>query len=155
MIEVEEVDMVGIYTKDKKSYLLLCDGESVEFKDEGLERRMKFPIIGEFSDEQRVLMAKSFAKEEKVVKKEIIALISEINPFKQSYDKHMIELVMQDGNRVHATYEDVYVLNYYKQMLKDLKEDNACIFLDALNGVYSTEDCKAFQLIHYERLLKR
>lgn len=144
-IEVEEVDIIGTYQENKKTYLLFGDGSSIEQDANEIERIAKFPLIGKFSKEQRELMAASFVKPGKKVKAEFMSLISEINPHEESYDKHMIEIVMQDGNRVYSQYESVFLLNRYKQPLPNLKKDNECILLDLFTEAITTEDCKAFQ----------
>ena len=72
-------------------------------------------------------------------------LISEINPHQESYDKNMVELIMEDGNRIYTSYDSMILLNAYKKTLKSLKEDNVCFVMDSLTGSYVTEDCKAFQ----------
>lgn len=144
-IDVEEVDIIGTYKENKKIYLLLGDGSNMELNAENQHRMVKYPLIGKFSKEQRTLMAKSFVKESKEVKDEIMMLISEINPHEESYDKHMVEVVMQDGNRIYTSYESMFLLNAYKRTLKDLKKDNVCFVMDSLTESYVTEDCKAFQ----------
>lgn len=143
-IQVEEEDIIGTYQENKKTYLLLGDGSSMELAKEDQNRIVKFPMIGKFSKEQRELMAQSFVKDEGV-KDEIMLLISEINPHQESYDKNMVELIMEDGNRIYTSYDSMILLNAYKKTLKSLKEDNVCFVMDSLTGSYVTEDCKAFQ----------
>lgn len=145
VIEVQEEDIIGTYVDKKKTYLLLGDGSGVELKDKKLERIVKFPLIGSFNKEQRVELAKAFMKKDKAVEKEVLALISEIHPHQESYDKNMVELIMQDGNRIYTDYHSMYYLNKYKLMLKELKEDNVCIAMDSFTESYVKEDCKAFQ----------
>lgn len=144
-IEVEEEDIIGTYQENKKTYLLLGDGSSIEQDGKDIQRIAKFPLIGKFSKEQRTLMAEAFVRPGKKVKAEYMSLISEINPHEESYDKNMVEIVMQDGNRVYSAYESVFLLNLYKEPLPNLKKDNECILLDLLTESITTEDCKAFQ----------
>ena len=51
----------------------------------------------------------------------MISMISEILPHKESYDEHMVKIVMQDGNTIYASYDSLGLLNAYKSALKDLK----------------------------------
>ncbi len=104
-----------------------------------------YPVIDGFSKKERQNLAKAFSYKGSEVTQEIIAMIAEISPHKESYDDHMVKFVMQDGNKIYSSYESVQLLNAYKKTLKNLKKDHVCFVMDANTETYITENCKSFK----------
>ena len=143
-LKVEEKIIIGYFVENQKNYLLFGDGTQKEIDEKHLDNIVNYPLIDGFNKKERENLAKGFSKKGDEVDQEILAMISEITPHKESYDEHMVKLVMQDGNKIYTSYESIYILNSYKQTLKKLKKDHVCIVMDANTKTYITEDCKAF-----------
>ncbi|MFR6361442.1 cell division protein FtsQ/DivIB [Amedibacterium intestinale] len=144
-IAIQETKILGYYVANDKSYLLLEDGSSKEIKEENLNSIIYFPYIDGFSEEELKNLAKAFRTSGKEIESEMISMISEILPHKESYDEHMVKIVMQDGNTIYASYDSLGLLNAYKSALKDLKGKKVCIFMDAQTESLTTENCSSFK----------
>ena len=72
-------------------------------------------------------------------------MISEIRPYSESYDQNMVKIVMQDGNTFYISFVTIPQMNYYSNVLKDLKDDNVCFVMIPNTDTISTEDCSAFK----------
>lgn len=135
-IEIKEVNMVGYYTKDNKSYLIVKGEEDVYIKDESLLAYV--PYINNLSKKERDEYKKSVDK----VNKENVWMISEISHHETSYNKNMLKLVMQDGHVVYTSMKGLKLLDYYLEMLKALNTTHKCItFVEETNSSYS-EKCE-------------
>lgn len=144
-IEVKEKTIVGYYYDSGKTYVLANDGTSQEITSENLDTIVNFPFIDGFDKTQRKNLAKAFKGSTTSVDRDIIAMISEMQPHKESYDAHMVEVIMQDGNRLYVSYGSIPMLNSYKSVLKDLRKTHVCFVIMDKTDAYSTEDCKSFQ----------
>lgn len=144
-IEIKEKLVIGYFVEGEKNYVLLKDGSQKEITSENLDTIVNYPLIDGFSKKERKNLAAAFAKNKKEVSQDIVSMISEITPHAESYDKHMVKIVMQDGNTIYTSYDSVFILNSYKQTLKNLKKDHVCFVMDANTETYIKEDCKAFK----------
>lgn len=144
-IHVKEDKVIGYYITDNENRLLLGDGSSKSVSEQNLEKIVNFPLIDGFSDEQLKNLAKAFTKKGDEVQDSIIAMISEILPHEESYDKHAVKIVMQDGNTLYGSYDDISVLNYYLQTLKSLEGNHVCLFMMADEGTMPKMDCDSFE----------
>lgn len=144
-LDIKEKLVVGYFVDGEKNYALLGDGTQKEITSDNLDTIVNYPLIDGFSKKERKNLAAAFAKGEKAVNQDIISMVSEITPHEESYDKHMVKIVMQDGNTIYTSYDSVFILNSYKQTLKNLKKSHVCFVMDANTETYITEDCKAFK----------
>lgn len=144
-ITVKEKKILGYYVANDKSYVLLQDGSSKEIQEENLNSIVYFPFIDGFSEKELKNLANAFQSKDEEVESEVISMISEILPHKESYDEHMVKIVMQDGNTIYASYDSLILLNAYKSTLKDLKGKKVCIFMDEQTESLTTENCNSFK----------
>lgn len=135
VITVEEEKVIG-YLQDQPQSVLI-QGKGVQsVSDVRFER---LPRIGLFRDDQLASLEEAF----KNVDADVLSLISEILPHSESYDANMVMLIMNDGNRVSASYEGVELINQYKKILPQLKGTHVCLFMDAISGniIKQSIDC--------------
>ncbi len=144
-ISIKEVQSIGYFVENNKNYMLFSNGLEKEIKQDTLDVIANYPVIDGFSKKERQNLAKAFSYKGSEVTQEIIAMIAEISPHKESYDDHMVKFVMQDGNKIYSSYESVQLLNAYKKTLKNLKKDHVCFVMDANTETYITENCKSFK----------
>ena len=140
VIHVDEEKIVGYLNNDKKQ-LLIAGSQIVEFDEWPMIDYTKTPVIGKFTDEQYKALDEAFSE----VDKEIIFMISEIEPYKTSYDPNMAQLIMTDGNRISTSMEGINLINRYKEVLKSLQGSHVCLYLEEISGTIfkETDDCKA------------
>ena len=147
-IHIKEKTSIGYFVKDEKNYVLLEDGSTKEITQDNLSVIANFPLIDGFDDKQLVNLAKSFAVKDREVSQEMISMISEIHPYKASYDANMVKLVMQDGNFIYTDYASMPLLKDYKGVvLKNMKEGKKkrlCVVMDDATANIHTEDCSSF-----------
>lgn len=122
-IQVQEEKVIGQYQEANKTYVLLANGEHVLMQSSDISL-ISSPFIHDLSETQRKELAKQLASS----KLEDIALISEIKPYATSYDKNMLELLMQDGRIVRTSYHDLSLLEYYRDILQDVNSNNRCLY---------------------------
>lgn len=72
------------------------------------------------------------------------AHISEIFQYHVSYDDSLIRIVLKDGNQVFTSFQTIDILNYYFEIVSNLKISNACIFIDELSKQPYTSVCPTF-----------
>lgn len=140
-ITIVEKTIVGYFIENGKNYVLVSDGSQIEMKSEELDRIVNFPLIDGFSKTERKKLADSFIESKNAVKPEIIAMISEMQPYQTSYDKHMVKIVMQDGNTIFTSYDSMSLLNDYIGTLKKLNKTNVCLWPDAATRSMHNESC--------------
>lgn len=135
-IDLVEENVVGYYTKDKKTYLMLKGEEDIKFKDERLLAFM--PYINNLNDKQR----EQYKQNIQSVNEKNILMISEVTHYETTYDKNMLKLYMQDGHVVLTTMDGLKLLDKYLEMLKSLNTTHKCItFVEETNSSYS-EKCE-------------
>lgn len=144
-VDITEKTIVGYFVEGNKNYVLFDDGTQKVMDEKHIEKIVNYPLIDGFNKKERENLAKAFSKKGEKVDQEILKMISEMAPHKESYDDHMVKIVMQDGNKIYTSYDSIYILNSYKQTLKKLKKDHVCFVMDANTKTYITEDCKAFK----------
>ncbi len=124
---------------------MLEDGSSKEIDRNHEKQIVKFAYIEGFDQKQMKKIADAFMNGKECVSSEILAMISEIRPYSESYDDEMLKIVMQDGNTFYTSLETVHQLNAYTDVLKDLKNDNVCFVMIPNTDTIQTEDCSAFE----------
>lgn len=134
-ITIEEEKVIG-YLEENSNLLLIQGHGSEKVKNVSLK---SIPRIGRFSDEQLKKLDESF----KDVDSSILTMISEILPHSETYNNEMVRIIMNDGNRVTASYDGIYLLNNYKRILPQLEGTHVCLFMDELSGniIKQSVDC--------------
>lgn len=139
-IEVKEKSIVGYYIDNGKNYALVNDGSSLVIDSAMLDTIVNYPLVDGFTAAERKKLAKSFGGKQKV-EDSIVQMISEMVPYETSYDKHMVKIIMQDGNTIFTSYEPMPLLNDYLGTLKRLKKSNVCLWPDAATHSIHNENC--------------
>lgn len=142
-LQVLEEDIVGIYQENSDSYILLANGESEKITDEHKNAVLYYPGLGTFEADQKTALAGAFEEYFKDDKSDAIKLISEIQPFVASYNANMVEMIMQDGNRLFASYSSIPLISEYQNVLKNLKGTRACLLLDDATSSITSIDCQS------------
>lgn len=139
-IDVKEKSIVGYYIDNGKNYALVNDGSSLVIDSAKLDTIVNYPLVDGFTAGERKKLAKSFGGKQKV-DDSIVQMISEMVPYETSYDKHMVKIIMQDGNTIFTSYESMPLLNDYLGTLKRLKKSNVCLWPDAATHSIHNENC--------------
>ena len=93
------------------------DGSTKGITQDNLSVIANFPLIDGFDDKQLVNLAKSFAVKDREVSQEMISMISEIHPYKASYDANIKVICIPDMKYPEKQYEEKTF-----KILKDLTE---------------------------------
>lgn len=147
-LEVHEKKILGsVVDEVGKSYVIACKAakepiERIAVADDYRFALANYPVLGDFDDENLQKLADAFNVKKREVGPEIIAMISEIQPYQRSYDKHMVKLVMQDGNTLYSSYDGIPLLNDYKQVLRSSGKSHVCMELDETNASIYEQPCK-------------
>lgn len=133
-IEVEEAKVIGYFEEDKKHKVLLANGETIDMNEDQV-LLISSPYIRDLDQDQLTKLAKKLGK----VDIEDIALVSEIRRYETSYDKNMLELLMQDGHIVRTSFDGLVLLKDYRSILEKVNSDLRCInFLESANASFTT-----------------
>lgn len=131
-IDVKEIKLVGYIVHE----------ENIEFISEKA-KKMNSKILPDYI----IRLPKVNSIEEVFIEKlsvnlgkidqNVIARISEIQPYETSYDKNMVILIMEDGNKIYSSMNDLHLMNKYNHILESISGTNQCIQLDdATNSAY-------------------
>lgn len=135
---VKEKQAVGYIINEDNIDLVLKDGTTVELK-ENLDILMSLPRLNVEDTSLLDRLGKSLAK----LDSSILSYISDIKLYDTSYEKNMLELRMEDGNRVFSGMNELHLLQNYNNILESLVGENQCIQLDATtNSAYKFECTK-------------
>lgn len=138
---VKEKVVVGYYTKKNKKYFLTIDNESIPIDKEYENIIVHFPLLNGFTAKQRKQIVSIFKKNKKVLTRAIIEKIAEMVPYKTSFDKNMIKMIMQDGNVVYTSISSMVMMAKYQAMLTRLQGENVCLLLDQSNSAIEKINC--------------
>lgn len=147
-LEVHEKKILGsVKDKDGKTYVIVCGKEKQPFEkyevdDAHLSSLVHYPVLGNFDDENMQKLVDAFTINKREVSADLITMISEIQPYSRSYDKHMVKLIMQDGNTLYSAYDGIPLLNDYKQVLRSSSKSHVCLELDETNASIYESACK-------------
>lgn len=139
--ELQEKLIIGYYVKNDKNYALCQDGTSIEIEEQYLNTIVHFPLLSNFSAEQRKLLCEQFQKHRKVLTRNLIEKFAEIVPYKTSYDKNMFKITMQDGNVVYTNLKSIKMLSKYQSVLTKLKGQSVCLVLDSTHSTIEKVNC--------------
>lgn len=137
-ISVDESLIIG-YLKDAPQTLLVQGIGKLNADELSQLNAVMIPRIGSFTDEQLTMLDEAFEK----VDKDVMPLISELEPYVTSYDENMVQFVMIDGNRVTTSMKGVEMLNSYRSVLKELEGTHVCLYMDDISGniFKEVDDC--------------
>lgn len=144
VINIDIIDemLLGYMVKEETTMAIFADGSQEEITSDTLMSIANYALIGNFTEEQLKKLLEMFYTEENAVKQEIIAMISEIQPYATSYDADMVKIIMRDGNVLYGPYNSIRLLNYYKQAMASLKTHPSCLSMDeATSSIVSMEEC--------------
>lgn len=131
IIQVNEIPVVGYLAEDGgKLKLLLTNGKTVNVDQKYLSSVVLYPQLDGFKKSQLPKIAKAFKGKNAQTTNAIISMISEIHPYSTNYDANMLQLVMQDGNRVYTSLKGVRLLDQYTKILAYLQGSHVCLFVD-------------------------
>ena len=100
-----------------------------------------FPLLSGFDEKQLKNIAEQFQEHKKELSRDVIEKIAEIIPYESTYDKNMLQITMQDGNKVYTTLESLYMITNYSSMLNQLEGKNVCLVLDKDNSAIEKINC--------------
>lgn len=140
-IDVQEKTVIGYYVQDDSNYVLTSKGESLKINEEDLMQIVHFPLLSGFDEKQLKNIARQFQEHKKELSRDVIEKMAEIIPYESSYDKNMLQITMQDGNKVYTTLESLYMITNYSSMLNQLEGKNVCLVLDKDNSAIEKINC--------------
>ncbi len=147
-LEIHEKKILGSIRDEKgNAYIIVCNQEKEPFEKIAVDKEhlsvlANYPVLGDFDDENMQKLADAFNVKKREVSEDYIAMISEIQPYKRSYDAHMVKLVMQDGNTLYSSYDGIPLLNDYKQVLRSSGKSHVCMELDETNASIYEQPCQ-------------
>lgn len=145
-LEVKEKKALGYYIgEDAKTYLVIASSplQKVEVSEEDKDSLLHYPLLTGFDDEQLQNLVNAFNQNKREVGVEMISMISEMTPYKRSYDENMVKFTMQDGNTIFSSYDAVPLLNDYKAVLRKTPGNHVCLDMDENTAsITSTAECK-------------
>ncbi len=139
-IEVSEISIFGYRQSATYSSLIMADGSEIELVKQFyplLSNLLYVEGFNEDADQKRLV--ESFDK----LSSDVLNQISEIHQTSVSYDDKLLELRMNDGNRVYTSFQSVERLNYYFDIILNLKANNSCIYIDEMSGEAYSMPCNS------------
>jgi cell division septal protein FtsQ len=130
LIDIKPANILGYYEQNSKIYFLMTNSESILYQPEYQNLLGEFPFLTDFHLNDEV---KQLAILMKSLDQHVIQQISEVERFATTYDQNMIELTMEDGNRVFVTEKSLSLINEYESVVKELKKQHVCIFFYTSN----------------------
>lgn len=137
-INIDEVDVFAYRQNDAGATMLMFDGSHIELSSDYYKFMPHLIFIEGFNDEAlEKRLIDSFLN----LDKDVINQISEIHQTSVSYDENFIELRMNDGNKVYTSFQTVERINYYFDIITNLKASNTCIIIDEMSGEAYSQPC--------------
>lgn len=137
-VNIKEVDVFAYRQDSEGAMMLMFDGSHVDL-DSDFYKFMPHLIyiegFNEVENEKRLIT--SFQD----LDRDIINQISEIHQKSVSFDDNYIELRMNDGNKVYTSFQTVARVNYYFDIITNLKASNTCIIIDEMSGEAYSQPC--------------
>lgn len=155
-ISIQEKTIIGYYEKDGANYLVTSDNERIPIENQTeLRTLIHFPLLADLPDEDIKAIAREVRTHPDLLTRPVLEKIAEILPWQESYDKHMLKLVLQDGNTVFTSINSLFMMSTYQQVLSNLQGENVCLLLDGDNGVVNKVACSYMYLSPEERAENR
>lgn len=142
-IEVSEVKVFGYRQDGEEAKMLMLDGSIVALTSEFYKFMPHLIYIEGFSEpEAEKRLIEAFL----TLDQQVINQISEIHQRRVSFDDYYIEMKMNDGNTVYTSYQTVSRINYYFDIIVNLKSTNTCIIIDEMSGEAYSQRCEDVKL---------
>ena len=135
-IEIIEKRILG-YVYTDKPYLLIETGELIELVKDKQNLILHLPLIEGFDIDFLPEIASSL----KELTIEMLNNITEIHHHVNTYDENMLKIVMIDGNKVFTSLDSIITVNNYFSIIKSLKINRACIYIDESSKTAYTSQC--------------
>lgn len=138
-IDVKEIEVFGYRQDTEGANLILFDGTSKELTNDLYKFLPNLLYVEGFSEvEDQKRLVESFSN----VDSTVMAQISELHQTAVSYDEKLLEIWMNDGNKVYTSFQTVDRLNYYFEIIVNLDNNNRCIYIDELSGEAYSQPCE-------------
>lgn len=142
-INIKEVDVFAYRQKSDSATMLMLNGEHVELSSDFYKFMPNLIFLEGFEEptiETRLI--ESFQN----LDRDVINQISEIHHTEVSFDKNYIMIRMNDGNKVYTSFQTVGQLNFYFDIITNLKASNTCIIIDEMSGEAYSQPCEDVQV---------
>ena len=137
-INVKEVEVFGYRQSSESAQMLMLNGSHVELSTDYYKFMPNLIFIEGFNDAaQETRLIEAFQD----LDRDVINQISEIHQKSVSFDDNYIELRMNDGNKVYTSFQTVARVNYYFDIITNLKASNTCIIIDEMSGEAYSQPC--------------
>ena len=136
-IDMDNNDLLAYYNEGNTLYLLDSKGKDYLYTNEYFETLKLLPFMVKFNKEERLLLIETL----KPLKREVLYQISEIARYATSYDKNMLELTMEDGNKIYVSRDSILMLDNYNKIVEKLNRKNNCIHFDEMTDSAYAEAC--------------
>ncbi len=137
-IVIKEVAVFGYRQGDVSAKMLMLDGSHVELTADYYKFMPNLIFIEGFNEPSlEVRLIEAF----KDLDRNVINQISEIHQKSVSFDDNYIELRMNDGNKVYTSFQTVTRLDYYFDIITNLKASNTCLIIDEMSGEVYSQPC--------------
>lgn len=137
-IEVNELEIFGYRQTTDETSMILSDGEAMTLTPDYYSFLANLIYVDGFTDlEDQQRLVKSFSE----VDVAVLSQVSEIHQTSVSYDDKLLEILMNDGNKVYTSFQTVERLNYYFDIILSLSANNSCIYFDELSQEAYSQKC--------------
>ena len=122
-IEIEE-NVALFYKENENGKIVFSDGKELNKKENFIFRipRLMNYVPGD--------QYKDFINGMKIIEKDILQKISDIEYVPNEIDKERFLLYMDDGNMVYLTLTKFKMINYYNDVLEQLEDKHGILYLD-------------------------
>lgn len=124
-IDVKEVKLIGYIIYEEKIEFISSDLKKIS-SDNLPDYIIRLPKINHMEEAFIEKISKYLSNLDNT----LISRISEIDKFETSYDKNMVALTMEDGNKIYSSFEDLKLLDDYNKILETVSGKGNCIQLD-------------------------
>lgn len=137
-INIDEIDVFAYRQNVESATMLMFDGSHIQLSTDYYKFLPSLIFIEGFEAEN---LEKRLLESFLTLDSDVIGQISEIHQTSVSYDDNFIELRMNDGNKVYTSFQTVDRVNYYFDIVSNLKAANTCIIIDEMSGEAYSQPC--------------
>lgn len=130
---------VAYYGSSGDSRLVFADGSEEKIEGDLYQALAYVPYLKDVDDPQiRALLVEKLGS----LPEEVIAGISEIWMFHETYDSQMFRFLMSDGNQVFMNREGISAMEFYYKIAENADQGNSCIMISEDGANAYTRDCE-------------
>lgn len=118
---------------------LISDSGYLFLDDDHLNLMSNWPYFNSISHQQLEQIVPHILQ----LSDNLISMISEVKYYNETYEKDMLVLYMNDGNKVYISINDLELLKNYHNIVKNLKKQRMCIRFDSLTNTAYSSDCNS------------